>query len=87
MITKKIERRKEIKSFFNKLNTTAKKTSNKDNAVIVDGLDDVMVRMGNAVTQFLETLSLGLLLEVEGLQSILNSVLGGRSRSDKTNQC
>lgn len=37
---------KEIKSFFNKLNTTAKKTSNKDNAVIVDGLDDVMVRMG-----------------------------------------
>lgn len=37
---------KEINTFYTKLNNTAKKTSNKDNAVIVDGLDDVMVRMG-----------------------------------------
>jgi GTP diphosphokinase / guanosine-3',5'-bis(diphosphate) 3'-diphosphatase len=37
---------KENKSFLTELTHTAKKTSNKDNAVVVDGLDDVMVRMG-----------------------------------------
>lgn len=40
------EKTKELDTFYKKLTTTAKKTSNKDNAVIVNGLDDVLVRMG-----------------------------------------
>lgn len=36
----------ELESFSKKITSQAKKKSNKDNAVIVDGLDDVMVRMG-----------------------------------------
>ena len=35
----------EIDSFSKKLSKTARKKSNKDNAVIVDGMNDVMVRM------------------------------------------
>ncbi len=35
----------EIDSFSQKLSKTARKKSNKDNAVIVDGMNDVMVRM------------------------------------------
>ena len=37
---------KEIDTFSKKLSTAARRKSHKDNAVIVDGLDDVMVRMG-----------------------------------------
>lgn len=37
---------KKIESLAEKITRTAKKTSNRDNAIIVDGLDDVMVRMG-----------------------------------------
>jgi GTP pyrophosphokinase len=37
---------KKIESLYTKLQKTAKTTSNKDNAVIVDDLDDVVVRMG-----------------------------------------
>lgn len=37
---------KEFDSLFQKLSQTAKKSSNRDNAVIVDGLDDIVVRMG-----------------------------------------
>lgn len=33
-------------SFYKRVVKTAKKSSNKENAVIVDGLDDIMVRMG-----------------------------------------
>ncbi len=39
------EKEKEIETFYTKISDTAKKSSNKDNAVIVDGLDDVEVRM------------------------------------------
>jgi GTP pyrophosphokinase len=37
---------KELDTLYEKLSNTAKKSSNKDNAVIVDGLDDIVVRMG-----------------------------------------
>lgn len=37
---------KEYDSLFQKLSQTAKKSSNRDNAIIVDGLDDIVVRMG-----------------------------------------
>lgn len=37
---------KEVGSLYKKVNSRAKKTSRHDNAVIVDGLDDVLVRMG-----------------------------------------
>ncbi|MBC75585.1 MAG: GTP pyrophosphokinase [Halobacteriovoraceae bacterium] len=40
------EKKKTVESLYNKISNTAKKTSHKDNAVIVDGLDDIMVRMG-----------------------------------------
>jgi guanosine-3',5'-bis(diphosphate) 3'-pyrophosphohydrolase len=33
-------------TFLNKVASNAKKTSNKDNAVIVDGVDEILVRMG-----------------------------------------
>lgn len=36
----------ELETFSKQVTSQAKKKSNKDNAVIVDGLDDVMVRMG-----------------------------------------
>jgi GTP pyrophosphokinase len=36
---------KELESYTKELTTTVRKKSNKDNAVIVDGMDDVMVRM------------------------------------------
>ncbi len=39
-------KKKNIETLANKISKTAKNTSNKDNAVIVDGLDDIMVRMG-----------------------------------------
>ena len=42
----KEKRKKEFDSLYKEISSTAKKTSNKDNAVIVDGLDDIMVRMG-----------------------------------------
>ena len=38
--------KKKIDSLYNQISSNAKKTSNKDNAVIVDGMDDIMVRMG-----------------------------------------
>jgi guanosine-3',5'-bis(diphosphate) 3'-pyrophosphohydrolase len=40
------QKKKSHKSLFQNLSNKAKQTSNKDNAVIVDGLDDIMVRMG-----------------------------------------
>lgn len=40
------EEKKKLESFYEKLNQTAKRTSHKDNAVIVDGMDDIVVRMG-----------------------------------------
>ncbi len=40
------EKSKTLDSLFNKISKTAKKSSNRDNAVLVDGLDDVVVRMG-----------------------------------------
>lgn len=36
----------EFDTLYKKISHTAKETSNKDNAVIVDGIDDVLVRMG-----------------------------------------
>ena len=36
----------EFDTLYKKLSNTAKKSSNRDNAVIVDGLDDIVVRMG-----------------------------------------
>ncbi len=39
------EQLKEIESFSKKITTTARKKSNKDNAVIVDGMDDLVIRM------------------------------------------
>lgn len=45
-INEEPEKKKKYDSLFNQISTTAKKNSNKDNAVIVDGLDDVLVRMG-----------------------------------------
>ena len=40
-----VEKLKEINSLSNKLTKTAKRKSHKDDAVIVDGMDDIMVRM------------------------------------------
>lgn len=40
------ETKKKIDSLYQKLEKTAKKASNKENAVVVDGLDDIVVRMG-----------------------------------------
>ena len=37
---------KELESFYKKTQKTARKSTNNDNAVIVDGLDDIMVKMG-----------------------------------------
>ncbi|MFP5386811.1 MAG: RelA/SpoT family protein [Bacteriovoracia bacterium] len=37
---------KELESFYKKTQRTARKSSSHDNAVIVDGLDDIMVKMG-----------------------------------------
>jgi guanosine-3',5'-bis(diphosphate) 3'-pyrophosphohydrolase len=37
---------KELESFYNKTQKTARKSTSNDNAVIVDGLDDIMVKMG-----------------------------------------
>ena len=42
----KEQKKKEFDSLYKQISNSAKKTSNKDNAVIVDGLDDIMVRMG-----------------------------------------
>lgn len=42
----KENKKKEFDTLYQKLSSTAKKTSNKDNAVMVDGLDDIVVRMG-----------------------------------------
>ncbi|MFT6630480.1 MAG: GTP pyrophosphokinase [Bacteriovoracaceae bacterium] len=42
----KEKKKKEFDTLYKEISNTAKKTSNKDNAVIVDGLDDIMVRMG-----------------------------------------
>jgi guanosine-3',5'-bis(diphosphate) 3'-pyrophosphohydrolase len=39
------EKEEELETFYSKISKTAKNSSNKDNAVIVDGLDDVEVRM------------------------------------------
>ncbi len=40
------EEDKELESFFNKTQKSARKSTSNDNAVIVDGLDDIMVKMG-----------------------------------------
>ncbi len=40
------EKEEELQTYYNKLSTTVKKSVNKDNAVIVAGLSDIMVRMG-----------------------------------------
>lgn len=37
---------KELESFYKKTQKTARKSTSTDNAVIVDGLDDIMVKMG-----------------------------------------
>jgi GTP diphosphokinase / guanosine-3',5'-bis(diphosphate) 3'-diphosphatase len=37
---------KELESYYKKTQRTARKSSSNDNAVIVDGLDDIMVKMG-----------------------------------------
>jgi guanosine-3',5'-bis(diphosphate) 3'-pyrophosphohydrolase len=37
---------KELESYYKKVAKTARKTSGNDNAVIVDGLDDIVVKMG-----------------------------------------
>jgi guanosine-3',5'-bis(diphosphate) 3'-pyrophosphohydrolase len=37
---------KELESYFKKTQKTARKSTSNDNAIIVDGLDDVMVKMG-----------------------------------------
>lgn len=38
-------KKEKLGTFYDNLNKTAKKSSNRDNAVIVDGLDDILVRM------------------------------------------
>jgi GTP pyrophosphokinase len=40
------EEEKDLESFYKKVSKTARKSTSKDNAVIVDGLDDIMVKMG-----------------------------------------
>jgi GTP pyrophosphokinase len=40
------EEDKESESYYKKLAQTARKSTSKDNAVIVDGLDDIVVKMG-----------------------------------------
>lgn len=40
------EEEKELESFFKKTQKSARKSTSNDNAVIVDGLDDIMVKMG-----------------------------------------
>jgi GTP pyrophosphokinase len=40
------QKQEKLESYYKKMSRNAKKTANKDNAVIVDGLDDVEVRMG-----------------------------------------
>jgi GTP diphosphokinase / guanosine-3',5'-bis(diphosphate) 3'-diphosphatase len=40
------EEDKDLDSYYKKITKTARKTSSKDNAVIVDGLDDIQVKMG-----------------------------------------
>ncbi|HXH75029.1 MAG TPA: bifunctional (p)ppGpp synthetase/guanosine-3',5'-bis(diphosphate) 3'-pyrophosphohydrolase [Bacteriovoracaceae bacterium] len=40
------EEDKDLESFYKKITKTARKSSGNDNAVIVDGLDDIMVKMG-----------------------------------------
>ncbi len=40
------EENKELDTYLKKVTKTARKTSSKDNAVIVDGLDDIVVKMG-----------------------------------------
>lgn len=44
--TSKQQKKKEVDSLSDQISKKAKKSSNKDNAVIVDGLDDIVVRMG-----------------------------------------
>jgi guanosine-3',5'-bis(diphosphate) 3'-pyrophosphohydrolase len=41
----KLEKLKELESYSEKVTTSVRKKANKDNAIIVDGLDDLMVRM------------------------------------------
>ena len=40
------KKKKQFDTLYKQISTSAKKSSNKDNAVIVDGLDDIIVRMG-----------------------------------------
>lgn len=40
------EEDKELESFYNRTQKTARKSTSNDNAVIVDGLDDIVVKMG-----------------------------------------
>ncbi len=40
------EEDKELESFYNRTQRTARKSTSNDNAVIVDGLDDIVVKMG-----------------------------------------
>jgi guanosine-3',5'-bis(diphosphate) 3'-pyrophosphohydrolase len=44
--SKKKEQKLKYDTLYKSLSTNAKKSSNRDNAVIVDGLDDIVVRMG-----------------------------------------
>lgn len=61
---------KELESYYKKVTKTARKSSSNDNAVIVDGLDDILVKMGGVATQFPVTLSLVSLLVDEALPFI-----------------
>ena len=40
------EEDKDLESYYKKITKTARKSTSKDNAVIVDGLDDIVVKMG-----------------------------------------
>jgi guanosine-3',5'-bis(diphosphate) 3'-pyrophosphohydrolase len=43
---KEEDKDKDLESYYKKVTKTARKSSGNDNAVIVDGLDDIMVKMG-----------------------------------------
>lgn len=71
------KKKKTYDTLLQNLSTKAKQTSNKDNAVIVDGLDDIMVRMGKCcnpipgdpITGFI-TRGRGITIHTKGCQRI-----------------
>ncbi len=77
------EKIEEIKSYSKKLSQSAKKKAHKDNAVIVDGMDDVMVRMarccnpipGDPITGYV-TRGRGITIHTTGCNKINESELG-----------